>query len=136
MRARLASPAPAACVERTLLAQEIVDTTTRVIDRLGTSAVAARPPYDSTAGLYVEVAYAGAGGGGQVVQQMDVEGSPMVTISWTWAGTRPSDDSVQVVERWLLTYLDAMCDECLHGWRAQRRDVLLFRSWALPDTAR
>ena len=134
VRAHLQSPVPTACVEQTLVAQEIVDTTRIVVDRLAPS-VAGGLPYDSAGGSYAEVAFAAAGSRGTIVQLLDVQGHPMVTLAWTWSGTLSADDSVEVVEDWLLTYLDTMYGECVGGSTGPG-DIAVLRTWTLPDSAR
>jgi hypothetical protein len=122
---------PAACVEQTLVAQQIVDTTTIVADRPGPTGL----PQDSAGGSYTEVAFASEGSRGRIVQTRDARGDPIVTLSWTWSETLPADDSVNVVEDWLLTYLDATYGECVGG-TAGPEDVVVLRTWTLPDSAR
>jgi hypothetical protein len=134
VRAHLQQPMSAACVEQTLVAQQIVDTTRIVPDRLGATA-AQGLPHDSAGGSYAEVAFAAAGSRGRIVQTRDARGDPIVTLSWTWSETLPADDSVNVVEDWLLAYLDATYGECVGG-TAGPEDVVVLRTWTLPDTAR
>jgi hypothetical protein len=133
-RAHLQHPMPAACVERVLVAQEIMDTTRIVADRLAATATQGLS-HDSAGGSYAEVAFAAAGSRGRIVQTRDARGDPIVTISWTWSETLPAEDSVDVVEDWLLTSLDAMYGECV-GDTAGPEDIVVLRTWTLPDTAR
>jgi hypothetical protein len=105
-----------------------------VADRLAPTA-AQGLAHDSAGGSYAEVAFASAGSRGRIVQTRDARGDPIVTFSWTWAETLPTDDSVNVVEDWLLTSLDAMYGECVGG-SAGPEDVVVLRTWTLPDSAR
>jgi hypothetical protein len=134
VRAHLQEPLPAACVERTLKAQQVIDTTRIVADRMGSSA-ARELTRDSAGGSYAEIAFAAARSRGRVVQTRDVQGEPIVTVSWTWSETLPADDSVSVVEDWLLTSLDTLYGAC-GGGSAGLEDVVVLRTWTLPDSVR
>ena len=131
VRADLQQPMPTACVEQTLVAQQFVDTTKIVADRMGPGDT----PHDSAGGSYAEVAFAAGGSRGRIVQTRDVQGDPIVTFSWTWFEALPTDDSVNVVERWILTSLATMYDECVGG-SAGPEEVVVLRTWTLPDSAR
>jgi hypothetical protein len=109
------------------MAQEVVDTTLIVADRQELL-------HDSATGSYAEVAFVAAGSRGRIAQTRDVLGDPLVMLSWTWSETLPQDDSIAVVENWLLSYLDTMLGECAGG--SPPENLVVLRTWTLPDSAR
>ncbi len=82
----------------------------------------------------VDTAFVAAGSRGRIAQTRDVLGDPLVMLSWTWSETLPQDDSIAVVENWLLSYLDTMLGECAGG--SPPENLVVLRTWTLPDSAR
>jgi len=138
LRTRFDRPAISSCAELTLAESGRVDTTVTLVDAFDGYFIATQP-YPPTAlprEPYSEVAFAGVGGHGRLVQTRDSEGLPDVTLSWTWSGQRPTFKEAQEMEQWLLAYLQRICRDCAGDSTLSAADVAIIRDWIPADSAR
>jgi hypothetical protein len=136
LRTRFLHPAITSCVEEILVESPAVDTAVTLADHLDgyfvvdQSQVSAALPGQS----YSEVAFAGSGGRGQLVQTVDSEGLSDATLSWTWSEQRPSFQEAQQLEQWLMAYLQRICLECAGDSTLKAADVAIVRDWIPADS--
>ncbi|MDH3459321.1 MAG: hypothetical protein OER90_20960 [Gemmatimonadota bacterium] len=141
LRAPTPSVAEAHCIEYTLLQEPHIDSVATVTDTWHRRVHVVRPvrpggaPPTGVAGPppVMEIAFSADSGGGRIVQMVDAQRAPYITISWTWTAHRPSPGQVGQVEEWLLAYLRLMSIECMDSELTE--DGLAFlHSWAEPGS--